>query len=252
MTVTTPDCRHTPKLRSLWKTAFGDEDAFLDAFFSTAYSPDRCRCIIEDDGIQAVLYWFDASCAGHKFAYLYAVATDPAHRGKGLCRKLMEDVATQLTDLGYHGLILVPQKESLRAMYRKMGYADCGRVSTFTAPAEDIPLSLRRLTTAEYAALRRQLLPTGAMVQEGENLDFLATYALFFAGDDWLAALTIEDGKMICHELLGNPDAAYALVAAFGCGEGSVRIPGKDQPFAQYRKLVPDCPEPTYFGLAFD
>ena len=94
MTVTTPDCRHIPELRSLWKTAFGDEDAFLDAFFSTAYSPDRCRCIIEDDGIQAALYWFDASCAGHKFAYLYAVATDPAHRGKGLCRKLMEDVAT--------------------------------------------------------------------------------------------------------------------------------------------------------------
>ena len=43
-----------------------------------------------------------------------------------------------------------------------------------------------------------------------------------------------------------------ALVAAFGCGEGRFRIPGKDQPFAQYRKLVPDCPEPTYFGLAFD
>lgn len=252
MNVTSPESRHIPQLRALWKTAFGDEDAFLDAFFSAAFSPDRCRCIGEADRILAVLYWFDVSCAGQKFAYLYAVATDPAHRGRGLCRALMEDTAAHLTGLGYHGLILVPQKEPLRAMYRKLGFADCGRVSSFTAPAEDFPVSLRRLTPAEYAARRRQLLPPGGILQEGENLAFLASYALFFEGDDWLAALTIEAGKLICHELLGNPNASYGIVAALGCGEGSFRIPGNDLPFAQYRKLQPDCIEPAYFGLAFD
>lgn len=247
-----PETRHIPQLRSLWKAAFGDEDAFLDAFFSTGFSPDRCGCIFEGDQIAAVLYWFDVSCTGQKFAYLYAVATSPAHRGKGLCRQLMEDTAAHLSALGYHGLILVPQQESLRAMYRKMGFSDCGRVSSFTAPPEDVPLSLRRLTPTEFAARRRQLLPPGGVLQEGTNLDFLASYALFFEGDDWLAALTIEDGKLICHELLGNPDAAYVLVAAFGCREGSFRIPGEDLPFAQYRRLRPDCTKPSYFGLAFD
>ncbi len=247
-----PEDRHIPQLRTLWKTAFGDEDAFLDAFFSTGFSPDRCGCIFAEDQIAAVLYWFDVSCAGQKFAYLYAVATDPVHRGKGLCRQLMEDTAAHLGALGYHGLILVPQQESLRAMYRKMGFSDCGRVSSFTAPPEDVPLSLRRLTAGEYAARRRQLLPPGGVLQEGANLVFLASYALFFEGDDWLAAFTIEDGKLACHELLGNPDAAYGLVAAFGCREGTFRIPGTDLPFAQYRKLLPDCTEPSYFGLAFD
>lgn len=252
MNMTHPEERHIPQLRSLWKTAFGDEDAFLDAFFSTAFSPDRCACILSEDQIAAVFYWFDVSCQGQKFAYLYAVATDPAHRGRGLCRLLMADTAAHLTALGYHGLILVPQKEPLRAMYRKMGFSDCGRVSSFTAPPEDVPISLRRLTVGEYAARQRQLLSPGAIIQEGQNLDFLASYALFFEGDDWLAAITIGEGRLICHELLGNPDAAYGLVAAFGCREGSFRIPGEELPFAQYRKLRPDCTEPSYFGLAFD
>lgn len=252
MKIATPDQHHISALRALWKIAFGDEDAFLDVFFSTAFSPDRSRCILEGERILAVLYWFDVSCRDQKFAYLYAVATDPAHRGEGLCRRLMEDTAVHLTGLGYSGLILVPQTESLRAMYRKMGYADCGSVSSFTAPPEDIPLTLRRLNVPEYAARRRELLPPAGVIQEHENLSFLAAFSLFFEGDDWLAALTVEDGKLICHELLGNPDAAYALVAAFGCGEGRFRIPGQDQPFAQYRKLTPDCPEPGYFGLAFD
>jgi ribosomal protein S18 acetylase RimI-like enzyme len=252
MKIAAPDRHHITQLRTLWKSAFGDEDAFLDAFFSTAYSPARCLCILDEDQVLAALYWFDASCENHKFAYLYAVATDPAHRGKGLCRRLMDATAQHLTVQGYSGLILVPQKEPLRRMYRKMGYTDCGSVSTFTAPPEDLPLSLRRLTAAEYALRRRKLLPPAGVIQEEESLFFLASYALFFEGDDWLAALTIEEGKLVCHELLGNPDAAYALVAAFGCGEGRFRIPGQDQPFAQYRKLIPTCPEPGYFGLAFD
>ena len=75
-----------------------DEDAFLDTFFSVAFSPDRCRCILDHENLQAVLYWFDATCENQKFAYLYAVATDPASRGRGLCRMLMEDTR-RYTDL---------------------------------------------------------------------------------------------------------------------------------------------------------
>lgn len=252
MTVTNPSPEHIPQLRSLWKTAFGDTDAFLDDFFRTAYSPDRCRCILEDGRITAALYWFHASCGSQKFAYLYAVATNPAFRGRGLCRHLMEDIRVQLAAQGFHGLILVPQKESLRQMYAKMGYENCGSVSRFTAPPEEIPMPMRRLSPEEFAAARRDLLPPGGIIQEGENLALLHTYALFYQGQDFLAAVTLDKDKLLCHELLGNPDAAYGLVSALGCREGVFCIPGDDMPFAQYLPLTADCVKPAYFGLAFD
>lgn len=241
-----------PQLRRLWKMAFADEDAFLDAFFSTAFSPDRSRCILENGQVLAALYWFDVSCHGQKFAYIYAVATDPNFRGRGLCRKLMDNVKNLLSEDGYHGLILVPQNESLRQMYRKMGYTDCGGITAFLAPTEHTPLELRRLTPAEYSIRRKQLLPEGSVLQEGVCLDFLGTFALFYEGNDFLAAVSLDGDTLFCPELLGNPDAAYGLVAALGCREGNFRIPGKDLPFAQYLKLRPDCTEPGYFGLALD
>lgn len=252
MTIVNPTPELIPRLRRLWKAAFGDEDAFLDAFFRTAFSADRCRCILEDGYVQAALYWFDTTCEGQKFAYLYAVATDPAARGRGLCRKLMEDTKNLLTAQGYAGLLLVPQKEPLRQMYAKMGYADCGSVSRFVAPAEDTPLMLHRLSAEEYAEARRNLLPPFGVIQEGENLALLSTYAFFYQGNDFLAAVTLDGDKLICHELLGNPDAAYGLVSSLGCREGSFCIPGTDMPFAQYLPLRQDCVKPGYFGLAFD
>lgn len=252
MNIDYPAAGQVPGLRRLWKRAFGDEDAFLDLFFTRAYTPTRCRCVTEQDEILAALYWFDTECAGQKLAYLYAVATDPDHRNRGLCRALMEDVRGLLAGQGYDGLLLVPQTDGLAAMYRNMGYRDCTSVTEFTAPAEDTPLPLRRLNAAEYAAARRQLLPSGGVLQEGENLAFLESQALFFAGNGWVAAITLERKKLHCHELLGDPDAAYGIVAALGCEEGFFRTPGPDKPFAQYLPLTPDCVMPTYFGLAFD
>ena len=70
-----------PQLRGLWKEAFGDEDAFLDAFFATGFSPDRCRCVTVDGQLAAALYWFDCSWEEKPLAYLYAVATGKAYRG---------------------------------------------------------------------------------------------------------------------------------------------------------------------------
>lgn len=240
-----------PALRKLWKIAFGDTDEFLDRFFSLSFSPARCRCVLCADGAAAAHYWFDCTLGGQKFAYIYAVATDPAHRGKGLCRALMADAQKLLAERGYHGLILVPQDVPLVAMYEKLGFAGCTSVSEFTAPGEE-PIPLRRLTAEEYAAARRELLPSGGMVQEAETLRLLASFAWFFRGPDWLAAVSVEEDKLRCHELLGNPDAAYGIVSAMGCREGSFRIPGKDTPFAMYLPLRPDCRKPEYFGLALD
>ena len=58
-------------LQALWQEAFGDDDAFVEQFYTYGFAPDRCRCLTVDGQIAAALYWFDCSYQGKPLAYLY-------------------------------------------------------------------------------------------------------------------------------------------------------------------------------------
>ena len=239
------------QLRQLWQTAFGDTDAFLDVFFSTAYAPHRCRCIREEGKVSAALYWLDTDCEGQKFAYIYAVATDPDCRGRGLCRTLMEDTADVLTAGGYDGAILVPQDEGLRTMYGRMGYLPATAIDEVFCAAS-VPCPVAEITPAEYAARRAAFLPDGSINPGQTALDFLAQLARFYAGDNFLAAVSREEEHLRILEYLGDRTAASALAAALRATEATLRTPGAGTEFAMYRPLTDDCKKPEYFPFAFD
>lgn len=240
------------QLRQLWQLAFGDSDSALDQFFCTAYSPRRCRCITIDGQVAAALYWFDASYDGQKYAYLYAVATHPAFRSRGLCRKLMESTHALLAKHGYAGVLLKPNGEALRTMYAKMGYRDCSTVSEFACAACGTPADIRLICKAEYGRLRRTFLPPGSVIQEAENLDYLAAYARLYTGKGFLLAATAEGETLQGIELLGSASAAPGILTALGYARGCFRTPGTDIPFAMFCPLRADARSPAYFGLAFD
>lgn len=250
MNIKAPDAGQISGLRRLWQEAFGDTDAFLDGFFDAAWSQSRSRCVILDGEVAAALYWFDCQCRGKKIAYLYAVATDRKHRGKGLCRALMGDTHAYLRENGYSGAVLVPA-EGLFAMYESMGYRVCGSVQEFSCKKAEMPVSLRQIGAEEYARLRKGYLSEGGVVQEGENLAFLSTFAQFYAGEDFLLCGTVQNAAFYCQELLGNIRSAPAILKALGCAEGNFRAPGSEKPFAMYLPFDDALP-PTYFGLAFD
>ena len=247
-----PTQAQIPQLRALWKEAFGDSDAFLDIFFSTAFDPRRCRCITEDNRVLAALYWFDVTCENQSFAYVYAVATAKAARGRGLCRKLMDDTAAHLKDLGYQGILLVPQDEGLRIMYGKMGYRDVTTITETICAAGEIPIAPIEISAEDYAARRLSLLPPGSVIQEGENLTFLAPLAHFYAADGMLAAVSQETEHLRILEYLGDPALAPGLVTALGAREATLRCPGSEKDFAMYLPLSADCAKPAYFAFCFD
>lgn len=247
-----PDSRETQQLLKLWKAVFGEYDGFWELFLDTGYQSDHCCCMVENGQVTAGLYWFDCSCGNDKIAYVYAVVTDPAHRGKGLCRKLMADVHALLLDRGYASVMLVPADEGLREMYRKMGYEDCTSVSTISCAAGEISAEIRNTDVEEYAALRREFLPEGSVLQEGIQLPFLAAQAQLFAGRDFLLAAWLEEETLYGMELLGNSDAAPGILRALGCKTGKFQIPGQDRPYAMLHKLKEDAAIPRYFGLAFE
>ena len=240
-----------PQLCALWRLAFGDEESDISLFFSTAYAPERCLAMFADSQAAAALYWLDVSCWGRKLAYLYAVATAPAFRRRGLCRRLMEQAHDLLTRRGYAAALLMPAGEGLRRMYAAMGYRDCSRVSEFSCAAGR-PVPVRAVPVEEYARLRRSLLPEGGVIQEGVSLEYLAGFAGLYAGEGFLLAAVPEGGARRGIELLGNVNAAPGILAALGYGRGTFRTPGEDIPFAMFRPLEQDAQPPAYFGLAFD
>lgn len=238
-------------LRRLWQLAFGDSEAFIGCFFDTAYAPERCQCILQDGQVAAALHWLDGEYRGQQLAYLYAVATHPDHRGKGLCRALMAQTHEVLTSQGYAGALLMPAEPQLREMYRKMGYRDCCSVEEFSCAA-GTPVPIREVGTGEYALLRRRFVPADGVIQEGENLRYLHTYARFYAGKDFLLAAAPRNDRLNGIELLGNREAAPGILAALGYESGSFRCPGKELPFAMFHPLAENAAAPGYLGFAFD
>ena len=250
MRIDHPTRAEIPALRQLWQEAFGDTDAFLDGFFGSGFSPERCLRVW-DDQLAAAVYWFSCSCGNRKMAYIYALATKKRHRGRGYARALLERAAEILKEQGFSGILLVPGEPELFGMYRKFGFVKTLCVDAFAAEADGAPVPVRRICPEEYARLRQVALPVGGVVQEDENLAFLASFAGLYAGDGWLLAGTLEDGVFAGMEFLGDRSAIPGILAALGAKTGTFRTPGQRQVFAQYRSLD-GTPAPQYFGLAFD
>ncbi|MBQ9748743.1 MAG: GNAT family N-acetyltransferase [Clostridia bacterium] len=241
-----------PALRALWREAFGDTDAFISAFFDTAFHRDRCLCLYDGDDLASALYWLDCTVGDERLAYLYAIATAERHRGRGLCHRLMDETHRRLADLGYTGAVLVPGSETLFRFYGRMGYRICGHVHPIHCVAKPAPLTLRRIGREEYALRRAALLPKDGVVQENESLAFLASYATLYTGEGVLLAAYADEETLCGIELLGDPTLAPAITSALGFAQGTFRTPGGNTPFAMHLPLTDGARTPTYFGLAFD
>lgn len=237
----------TDKLKGLWKTVFGDTDAFLDAFFSIAYSPDRCRYLTEGEEIVSALYWFDCEYEGGTLAYIYAVATGPNHRGKGLASRLMAQTHTLLKELGYAGAVLKPAK-GLFPFYERLGYQTSGYIRRFSVSA-GAPIALKEVSPTEFGHLRRTFLPQGGVRQEGLTLEFLHSFAHFYASDDALVCADPQEG--IIFEYLGNPHSAPGILGAFGISQAEIPTPGQDIPYTMFLPL--NCTKiPGYLGITLE
>lgn len=252
MTADYPKAHHVPLLRALWKEAFGDTDVFLDGFFAEGFDPCRCRCILDEDVPVSVLYWFEVTCRGQRFAYLYAVATAMSHRGRGLFSALLEDTKQVLTDAGFDGILLHPETESLGRMYEKLGFSHCASVDSCTVAPAPKAAAVREIGPAEFADLRRQLLRDGGAEPAEDMLRFLASQYRFWAGEGWLAAGQVYEGKLICQEFLGGRSAAEGLVRALDVSEGLLRMPGNAERFVWAMPLRNGCVMPDYFPLVLD
>ncbi len=118
------------RLQTLWKVVFHDEDAFLEQFFTTCYKRERVLFTAMDGAPVAALYLLplhDRLRPTLKSVYVYAVATHPAYRNRGLMRRLLERMTLHLQAEGYDEAVLWPAEPWLCDYYRSFGFREAPR-----------------------------------------------------------------------------------------------------------------------------
>ena len=134
-----------PALRALWQDVFGDGKDFLDDFFRLIYRPGMAQTAWAEDGtLAAAAYALEFPNA----LYIYAVATAPAFRSRGLGAQVT------LAAAGGKPAYLYPAEPSLRDWYaQRMGAVTVSYRPPVRVQGRRVPIS-----PEEYAQSRELLL----------------------------------------------------------------------------------------------
>lgn len=124
------DERDLPALIELWQAVFGDDEAFIRAFYDAS---DIRRTLVALHGEQIVgmincpkIELWSHSAHGemrYRGAYIYALAVDARHRSEGIGSALLKaaEDGVYLSEAPQF-LLLIPAEASLFAFYRQKGY----------------------------------------------------------------------------------------------------------------------------------
>ena len=224
-----------PVLKQIWQEAFGDNGTFVDGFFRTGFAPERCRCLFWDQKPVAVLYWFDCFLDGKKLAYIYAVATDKAFRGRGLCRRLMENTHGHLKHAGYSAATLVPGSEKLFLMYGAMGYRSFCPMEKTAVQAGFPPVPVEKITALEFFCLRKAFLPQKGILQDSAAA-YLDTFTEFYRAKDAIMCVSREENTLYFQEFLGDRTILPGILTALQASNALLNLPG-GKPYAMYLSL---------------
>ena len=108
--------------RKLWKEVFGDSDEFIDTFMRSIYNSENMLYIEKNGRVISMLHIVPFTFNSHKAGYIYAVATAPKERGKGLASMLLERAIDVSQKKGFAALFTIPANEELRTFYSKFGF----------------------------------------------------------------------------------------------------------------------------------
>ena len=240
--------------RALFDIAFPGEDRdWCDALFSYAL-PDCLRVISDGDTPQAMLLALPYGIAQadgrvREARYLYAVATAPECRGRGLATALLQAVAAEGVPC-----FLRPMSASLFDFYGKVGLFPISPVLELSGTALPTDECFDVLTAAEYLAARADFLKPPYAVP---HADFLALgfrfggavgragcFAAFYEG---------HGGEVRFKEWLGDVNFAPRVAAFLGAERYQLRTPcAKNEAGATHFGMAVGCPEELRFLIALD
>ena len=181
---------------SRWNQVARDWEQFL------ALNPDSARVAIADTQVIATVTTLDYNA---RFGWVAMVLVDPAHRGQGLGTAML---TTGLQLLEHVPVVRLDATPAGYPIYRTRGFEEEYRLVRMEraaaappAPAPGLPLTVRRMTPADRAAVAPwDLAVFGA--PRPSLLDWLAAGAPAYG---WVA----EDSRGIAGWMLGRPGFAF-------------------------------------------
>ncbi len=240
-----------PALHRIWAASFPeDTEADRTAFFDTV-PLSRCLVAESDGAVASMVFSLPSQCDGNRLQYIYAAATLPAYRGRGLFGELLEFAQNAARREGCVGSFLRPATPSLATYYARFGYTQWWYTGVREGTAGN-PARVTLLSPAEYVARRTALLPDSHVVWDADLLTLAVGGATACAVGDAVALCHTADGVLTVKEWLGEGDPAD-LCAALGCTRYTARCVGADEPFVLYHPFYDDCATlSAYVGLVFD
>ncbi len=138
-------------IRHLWESVFGDSRRDVDSFLVRYYSPERSVVRYHGDRVTAMAHIVPLTTQAGRTAYIYSVATDPAFRGRGLARSVVDECIARARRAGFDSVALIPAEESLKGFYAAAGFGDTAMPMTFSGdydfgtgdPARDLAMCLK-------------------------------------------------------------------------------------------------------------
>jgi GNAT superfamily N-acetyltransferase len=270
------------------RTCFDESDAYIRFYLANRFAPDNTLIYTEQGRGVASLTLLPACVvtpAGRfAAAYVYAVATLPGFRRRGIAAALLAHAEDAMRARGVEAMILAPASDRLVEYYAHAGYRPCfGRTKTPFEPAampdavhgagvDAAPLhapDYLRLRDAAYASCGyfvrwdagaldyalRECEATGGMarlLRDGNGEGFFAAYpdrGAVVLKESWLTPRM----KACAASLLQRHFGYGAHIAAYQPAALSAKAA---EPFAMLKCLAPEAlpaaAATPYFGLALD
>ncbi len=129
------------QLKSLWKSLFGDTEAFISLFFHEVVREENIRVLEEKGRILSALYMLPYPFRIWKqevtVSYISGAGTLPEAQGRGLMRRLLIDSFKEMEHRLIPLSILIPAEPWLYGFYEKSGYATVFTYNQQVYPPKD-------------------------------------------------------------------------------------------------------------------
>lgn len=208
---------------SLYKKVFYKDSEDFAKTFTEKYFDKSCRFIEKDGKIVSMLYLLDCKIfdgeTTYSAFYLYAAATHPDYRNRGLMSQLISSVLKE-----DKVIVTKPANDELFSFYEKFGFTVC---SYKDETIKEFPKN-QKLNIKQYIALRKKLLKTVPHILLLDE-EFTLNGLTLFGNGTYIAALD-EDGK----------------IKEYLCQ----KIPEAQKPFAMWNKK--SVSKTLFFGIAMD
>lgn len=155
-----------PAMKALWQACFGDTEAYIQFFFSNRYRPEESFVLLRQGRLESMLFGLSTSIClpdgkQYRGAYVYALCTGAAARGKGNAQLLLQEAGTYFKGRGCAFLSLTPQEPRLISFFRRCGFTPGFLLRERVIPRADIqespvPGSLFPVDAETYCAIRAE------------------------------------------------------------------------------------------------